>query len=248
MLELTVLIISIIIIIAVIYYKQENVTEKFENYYLSACPSGYKSFYDKNGDTICCDGNIVANKCVGDLQCTLNGKGTEDMPNCVEAILKEYRMKGKTQCPSSMTSYYEDKSRDIKGCTSGGYNDTLNGPRNTSQPTCKIYSSWEKNQNTLDSCYNKKMLDEAECFGNNCTKQMIQPIPNKPVLIGIGFSDNTGLFKMSYTRKSAIAFLDAVWPEWRSSGRINIDKNINTAEVAKAYYVDRTMDKSQVDF
>jgi hypothetical protein len=247
MLELTVLIISIIIIIAVIYYKQGSVTEKFENYYLSACPSGYKSFYDKNGDIICCDGNIVGNRCVGDLQCTLNGKGTEDMPNCVGAILKEYREKGKTQCPSSMSSYYEDKSRNIKGCTNGGYNDTLNGPRTANQATCKIYSSEDDNKFKIDSCYNKKMLDEAVCFGNNCTKQMIQPIKNKPVLIGIGFSDNTGMFKMAYTRKSIIAYLDSAWPQWRNGG-FNLDKNLNVAEVAKAYYVDRTMDRSEVQF
>jgi hypothetical protein len=248
MLELTVLIISIIIIIGVIYYKQNNVTETFENYYLSACPGGYKSFYDKNGDTVCCNGNIVANRCVGDLQCTLNGKGTEDMPNCVSAILREYKEKGKLQCPSSMSSYYEDKGRDIKGCTNGGYNDTLNGPRNTSQATCKIYQSEDDNKFKVDSCYNRRMLDEAQCFGNNCTKQLIPTGKNMPILVSIGFSDNTGMFRTAYTRKSLREYINALPREWGLQERFNYDKNLYVAEVAKAYYIDRTMDKSEIEF
>ena len=146
-----------------------------------------------------------------------------------------------------MTSYYEDRSKSIKGCTNGAYNDTLSGPRNMNQAACKIYNEWNKNQNSKDSCHNQKMLDEARCFGNNCSKQIIQPIPNAPVLIGIGFTDSMGMYKMSYTRKSLENYLNVVWPQWKN-GWLNLDKNINVAEVAKAYYIDRTMDQSQVQF
>lgn len=247
MLELTVLLISIVVILLVIYYKQNTgkVPETFQNYYLSSCPAGYKSFYDRNGDIICCNGEVVGNKCIGNLQCTLNGKGTEDLPNCVTAILQDYREKAKTQCPASMTSYYEDKSKDIKGCINGAYNDTLTGPRDTNQAVCKIYKEW--NQNYKDSCYNQIMLNEAKCFGNNCSKQLIQPIPNAPILIGIGFTDSMGMYKMSYTRRSIEDYLNAVWPQWKN-GWLDLSKNINVAEVAKAYYIDRTMDQSQVQF
>jgi F0F1-type ATP synthase membrane subunit a len=52
MLELTVLLISIVVILLVIYYKQNTgkVPETFQNYYLSSCHAGYKSFYDRNGE------------------------------------------------------------------------------------------------------------------------------------------------------------------------------------------------------
>ena len=49
MLELGFLLISIIIIICVIYINTENYTENYTDYYLSSCPSGYKTFYN-DGD------------------------------------------------------------------------------------------------------------------------------------------------------------------------------------------------------
>ena len=66
MLELGFLLISIIIIICVIYINTENNTENYTDYYLSSCPSGYKTFYN-DGDVVCCNGEIVGNKCIGDL-------------------------------------------------------------------------------------------------------------------------------------------------------------------------------------
>ena len=239
MLELGFLLISIIIIICVIYINTENNTENYTDYYLSSCPSGYKTFYN-DGDVVCCNGEIVGNKCIGDLQCTI-GKGG-NIPNCVDAMLDDYKEKGKMVCPSSF-SYFEDKSN--KGCTNGKLNNTLTGPKNSKQPTCKIYKSTELNRNSKDSCYNQKMLEEAKCFGNNCTKTLIQPIPNKPVLIGIGFTDHTGMHKIAYTRNSYENYLNVVNPEWKNQG-LDLSKNINVAEVAKAYYVDRTISENDI--
>jgi len=244
MLELYFLLISIIIIICAIYYKQHTETyEDYENYYLSSCPSGYNTFYN-NGYVICCNGEIVANKCISNVQCTINGKGTPNMPDCITTILNEYKEKGKKACPSSF-SYFEDNTAGIKGCTNGKLNDTLTGPRKFKQPTCTIYKSTELNNNSKDSCYNQKMLDDAKCFGNNCTKQIIQPIPNKPVLIGIGFTDHTGMHKIAYTRKSFENYLNVINPEWKNQG-LDLPKNINVAEVSKAYYVDRTMSENDI--
>jgi hypothetical protein len=251
MLELTVLLISIAIIIIVIYLKDNinkpHKVEPFESYYLSSCPAGYKSFYGNDGNIICCDGEIVANNCISDNQCTLNGKGSPDVPNCVQSILKMYAEKGKSQCPSTMPTYYEDRANNIKACTAGRLNDTLSGPQSPNQPYCMIYDSWDKNLNTNDSCYNQKQLAEAQCFGNNCTKELIQPIPDAPSLVAIGFTDNTGMHRMAYTQKSMENFLDVSNPNWRNQGMV-LSKNINVAEVAKAYYVDRTMDQSLVQF
>lgn len=249
MLELIILIVSISIILAILYYNENknknNNVETFENYYLSSCPAGYKSFYNSNGDVMCCDGEIVANKCTGDKQCTLNGNTL--FPNCITYLLEEYSEKAKTQCPSSMPKYYEDRLQNIKGCTSGDLNLSLTGPKDYRQPTCKIYSSWNDNQNSKDSCFNQRLLDKAECFGNNCTKSIIQPIPNKPILVGIGFTDTTGVHRMSYTRESMEMFLDATNPNWRNQG-LDLSKNIVVDEVAKKYYIDKTIDQSNIQF
>ena len=252
MLELTVLIISILIILIFIYYQNnKNVVkipvETFENYYLDSCPSGFKSFYDNNGNIVCCDGEIVANKCISDNQCTLNGKGSQEMPNCTEVILSMYAEKSKTQCSASIPNYFEDNSKKIKGCTAGALNSTLTGPKTSAQQTCKIYSTMPQNINSKDSCYNQQLLDKVPCFGNNCTKEIVQPSPNAPPLVAIGFTDTTGMHRVAYTQKSLENFLNAINPSWKNQG-IDLTKSINVAEVAKAYYVDRTLDQSQVQF
>jgi hypothetical protein len=251
MIELIVLLISITIILIILYIKdnikQPIIEEKFQNFYLSACPSGYKSFYNNNGDTICCDGEILANKCISDNKCILNGTATADIPNCVDFILKEYSDKAKNICPSNLPNYFEDKSKNIKGCTSDQMNDTLTGPQRLDQPKCLIYSSFEQNYNSKDSCTNQKLLDSAQCFGNNCTKELIQPNKTAPPMVAIGFTDSSGMHRVAYTKQSMENFLNIVNPEWRNQGT-DLTKNINVAEVAKAFYIDKTMDKSEIQF
>jgi len=251
MLELTVLLISIVIILIIIYVRDDDNTlkieEPFENYYLSSCPAGYKTFYNNEGNIICCDGEVVANKCISDNQCTLNGKGSPDMPNCVQSILKMYEEKGKSQCPSSMPTYFEDRVHNVKACTQGRLNDTLSSPKFPNQPACIIYDDFNTNINSKNSCFNQKQLDNAPCFGNNCTKELSQPIPSAPPLVAIGFTDTTGMHRVAYTKQSIENFLDVSNPNWRNQG-MDLSKNINVAEVAKAYYVDKTMDQSLVQF
>lgn len=251
MLELTVLLVITVILLLAIYFlnqsNEPNIAEGFESYYLTSCPPGYKSFYNNDGNIVCCNGDVIANKCLGDEQCTLNGKGTPDMPNCVQAILKMYEEKGKSQCPPSMPQYFEDRAHNTKACTAGRLNDTLSSPRFPNQPACVIYDTWDKNSLSKDSCYNQKQLDSAQCFGSNCTKELTQPIPTAPPLVAIGFTDSTGMHRVAYSRQSLEGFLDVSNPSWRNQG-MDLSKNINVAEVAKAYYVDRTMDQAQVQF
>jgi hypothetical protein len=258
MLEIYVLVFSILIILSIIYlltpiYENMNMNENFtnqthesfENYYLSSCPSGYKSFYNTHGDIICCDGDIVANKCIGNRQCTINGRGTSDMPHCVAYLKQEYNDKSKSQCSASMPYYYEDKANNKKGCTSGALNNTMTGPKSDSQPICNIYDTLDANKNNKDSCYNQQLLDTMPCFGNNCTKYILQPIPNKPALIAFGFTDTMGIYNTAYTRESLQNYLDAVNPLWQNSG-IDLTKNIHVAQVAKAYYIDKTLSQSDI--
>jgi hypothetical protein len=245
-LELSILIISIAMICLALYLRNHDsiTAEPFqveEESYLHSCPSGYKSYHLTNGNTACCKGEIVSNECMSDDKCLLNGKGT--MEKCTTIIKNEYNKKAIEQCPSSMSSYFEDMTK--KGCTNGNLNITLSGPQNTNQKTCTIYNTMDLNINSLDSCLNQKEMDEFPCFGDNCTKSLVQAAPNAPVQVSIGFVDSTGMHRVAYTRASMQRFLDATKPTWRSQG-MDLSKNVNVAEVAKAYYVDRTIQQEDV--
>jgi len=248
-LELSILVISIVMICIALYLRNHDQTtaEPFVNAesesYLHSCPSGYTSYSLPSGNTACCKGEIIANECMSDEVCLLNGKGTDKMSKCTDVVLSEYKVKATEQCPASMSSYFEDASK--KGCTAGPLNTTLTSPQNASQSTCTIYNTMDGNLNSIDSCSNQKEMEEFPCFGNNCTKSLVQAIPNKPVQIAVGFVDSTGMHRIAYTRASMQRFLDATKPTWRSQG-MDLEKNVNVAEVAKAYYVDKTIQQEDV--
>lgn len=249
MLELSVLFILILVLILALYITgdQPILEEGFDNFYLSSCPSGYTSGYNTNGDILCCDGKIMANTCLGEKQCILNGKGTKEIPNCVDRIRDEYEYKAQSNCPSSLPIYFEDREKKTKGCTNGPLNETMTGPKKTTQPMCMLYSDWNENVISKDSCYNAKLLDKAECFGKNCRKELVQPTSNAPPLVAIHFTDSSGMFRTAYLKESMKNHLDVVNPEWKHQG-INLEKSINVAEVAKAVYVDKTKPLSEVQF
>ncbi len=254
MLELIILIALIIIILIFLIYKDKYKTsidvnsEGFvtqDNYYLSSCPSGFNSYYDNNGNIMCCNGEVIANKCISDTNCSLTSANNPD--SCVAILLEQYNQQAQQYCPlQSMPNYYNNKTSNKKGCTNGLLNSSMDGPANTSQPQCTIYSDTNTNSISTDSCLNQKRLDAAQCFGNNCTKSLISPGSGLPILIGISFTDNNGMPHMAFTQESFEDALNVINPNWRDS--FDISKNIQIAEVAKAYYIDRTLQQSDIQF
>jgi hypothetical protein len=108
-----------------------------------------------------------------------------------------------------------------------------------------MYPTMEENTNSKDSCSNQKEMDEFPCFGLNCTKGLVQVAPNQPIKISVGFTDSSGMHHVAYTRASMERYLNVSNPKWRDQG-IDLSKNVNVAEVAKAFYVDKTMKQDDV--
>jgi hypothetical protein len=246
MLEFIVLLTLISVLLLLIHYKGkkiiEPITEQFEENWLDACPAGYRTYYLDNGNVACCDGELVGNHCLGESQCVLTGNGTDEMPNCIEYIKKLYAKKSKEVCPSSMTNYFENRSKKIKGCTSDRLNASLSEPISSKSPKCMIYSSEEQNINSPNSCYNQKELDKFPCFGSNCKKSLTD---TSPPLVMITFTDQSGMLRNAYSKSSVINFLNKNRPNWRNEG-IDVDKNIQIAEVAKKFYIDHTIQQSDL--
>ena len=240
--ELIVLLIGIIIMLMMIRRNKEELFEDVPS--LLTCPSGYQMIHASDGSTICCDGEIASNRCMGAHPCILNGNKS-DMPSCVSVLQAEYQEKGSTQCPASMPSYFEDASKKKKGCTKGPLDGTMMAPKSDKQPTCVIYSTMDSNVNKVDSCMNQKELEETACFGNQCKTSLVQHESGKPVLVSISFTDPSGIHRVAYTRKSMERSMDATKPNWRDSG-MDMSKNLSVAEVAKAFYVDQTLQQSDV--
>lgn len=239
MIEIYFLIIVSLILCLIVYninYKEPNIEAFENNHFLRTCPSSYKSIRNSEGDTICCNGNIIGNNCIGE-QCKLSGDGTDKIPTCISLVMKLNTEVGKKVCPAALPNYYESSIE--KGCTNGPLSETLSGPLNDSQPKCIIYPTDEQNRNSLHSCFNQRSADEVICFGKDCVKELVQPNPKLPVLISVRFTDSTGMVHSAFTRDSMEHYLSVSNPSWKDQG-IDLSKNISIAEVAKAYYIDKT--------
>jgi hypothetical protein len=155
-------------------------------------------------------------------------------------LQQQYAEKGRTLCPSSMPSYFEDIGKKQAGCTAGNLNQTLVSPQEPSQPVCKIYSAYQDNLFNIDSCANQREMEAYPCFGLNCQKSIVKPNANGSAVIQVMFMDASGMMRTAYTRDSYERFLNFTNPYWRDQG-IDLNKNVIVAEVAKAYFVDKTL-------
>jgi hypothetical protein len=243
MLELIFLIVSIGLLLCYVY--MNSGAEPFENEYnLQSCPGGYNTFYHTNGNIGCCKGEVKSNMCVGYDECTLSESGNGDIPLCVTQLIERYKAKSKDECPPSMKSYYEDMSKNIKGCTAGSLNKTLNGPKFNSQGVCKIYNTGDENMHYVDSCFNVRIKDEFECFGDACVKTIVKGRGSTmaPALLAIDFTDASGMRRTAYSRDSYRRYLSVVNP----NNSVDLNRSLNIAEVARAYYIDKTLEIKDV--
>jgi hypothetical protein len=211
---------------------------------LSACPSEMKTFYLPDGRTACCNGPVVGSRCTGTVQCTMTGEGGKDLPNCAALLKEEYKTKSESKCPAALPMYFEDKANKKQGCTAGALNGDMTQPATASQPTCRIYPSLEENLTKADSCELHRQMEEAPCFGEQCTKS-ITASANGPPLVTLHFVDKSGMYRTAYTRKSLEYYLNQTRPKWRDEG-MDLEKNLMVADVAKAYFVDRTLSANAV--
>ena len=54
------------------------------------CPAGTKMYIDKEGNTNCCDGEIVGSMCEGTIDCTFSSDGSKGIPFCGQGRVKRY--------------------------------------------------------------------------------------------------------------------------------------------------------------
>jgi hypothetical protein len=246
--EIGVLLVMIVALLIIISYTgQGNMTLEPFNAYLSECPVGYNTFYAPSGDVMCCPGEVIGNQCLSDQVCTL-GTETSTIPRCIDAVKRAQEEKMKSICPPSMKSYFEDKVKK-SGCTDGPLLDNMTGPRQTSQPTCYVYATQKENDNAANSCSNLKEMEEFPCFGTDC-KKALRENGNLPQLVEVSFRDPAGVPRTSYTRASITR--EMIARAARNNRQIGdeekemLKKATIISEVAKAYFVDKTLQDSEV--
>lgn len=244
--QISFIIIGIAILFLVwLIYRDSCKEEHFENPTstgsVTFCPKGTTSYFDKSGDTLCCQGSVQANSCIGKPVCAMTSSHST-LPTCA-AFMKTYLdEQAKTKCPSSMKNYFENPEKQMSGCTDSQLNDTMTGPRIPSASTCFIYEDDAMNMKSKDSCRNQKRLADAECFGTDCQKSLTFQSASNSNLVSIEFTGLDGHRHTCFTKDSYLDYLTQSQPNWQSKGTFDPEKNLAICDVAKKVYVDRTMD------
>jgi hypothetical protein len=155
-------------------YKKEGFTGSLDDLQVSTCPANSKQFIDENGIVLCCDGTVSDNKCTGRTICSLS-EGSAKYPTCSTWFAAYLNEKGRDRCPPSMPNYYESKDGKVKGCTAGRRNKEGSDPIQSSDSTCKLYSTQLADEREVDSCSNQQLLETTKCFSReipNVTKRL----------------------------------------------------------------------------
>jgi hypothetical protein len=138
---------------------------------LTFCPGTSKQYISKNGDTMCCAGDVNGSTCNGDIICTF-ATPKNGIPSCKD-MYKEYASKSAAKfCPKEMPNFFTMREGlgGIEGCTASGLKTDTYEPINTTADHCIVYKSATDNNKKSDSCLNKKRLSEMKCVTPNCTK------------------------------------------------------------------------------
>lgn len=210
---------------------------------ITMCPGISKSYTAKNGDTLCCEGNPAGTDCEGKTLCTLSSTGTKQHPSCAEYLKASYAQKAKNVCPRSLPSYYEDDTG-RSFCTNGTLNQELNAPNKTSAERCSI---GQGGMNDPNSCEARVALDRMECPKSGC-KKVAQAFGKEPVTLMATFRDSSGITRTCYDKDSLMnVWRETLGPDWRAKrSNIDFDANIMFCDVAKKYYIDKTLSRSKI--
>jgi len=137
---------------------------------MTTCPPGAAQYVTPKGDTNCCEGDIVNKQCNGSTICSLSPKPPGGLQSCSEWMNKQWKERAARFCPNSMYNYYGPiqrvgSGRD-EGCSSSGTTNDGSKPLDITQPRCKIYSTEAEEYSKVDSCLNRKALDEMRVSGH----------------------------------------------------------------------------------
>jgi hypothetical protein len=210
---------------------------------ISMCPGTSKSYTAKNGDTLCCEGNPAGTDCEGKTICTLSSTGSRTHPSCAEYLKSYYAAKGKQVCPRSLPQYYEDENSRAF-CTNGLLNQELNAPANKAAEQCSIGGGGMKDPK---SCEVRVALDRMQCPAPGCQK-FAQAFGNEPVVLMANFRDSSLMTHTCYDKDSLFhLWRDILGPDWRAKlSHIDFEHNINFCDVAKKYYIDKTLSRNKI--
>jgi len=217
---------------------------------ITTCPSTTITHITSNGDTNCCDGDIMDRQCNGTTVCSLSPKPPNGLLSCTEWIMKEWNIRSDRFCPKSSMPYYFGtmgrKPGSVQGCSASPQKPDGSSPRDLTKPQCKIYDNAGDDYAKVDSCFNVRAKDAMMVPLASATRAII-PINGKPALLQATYmpTNKSSMTPVScYDWNRFKIYLDSIDPTGNKARQYASQKDTDYKTFcgpSKAYYVDGTL-------
>lgn len=264
--RLLLIILIIVILYLVLQYSEETDELKIESFAsvvpkIQTCPPDTISYIKKDGSQECCEGTVIDKKCSGKVVCSVTS-AKNGIPTCTEYIDTLFKQRTQQFCPTNMYNYY-DNWKGSRGCSNQISADRSSG---VGVNKCKIYKTEEDDLKYKDSCYLLKKLSDTRCPTGEANKVLI-PLGNEKdpfsYLYSCNFKDTHGLPRTCYDIESSTrdGYNAGINPkknphnesrqylkDWGYKGILKLfddhwgmRRHVLNCDVAKKYYIDKTM-------
>ena len=169
-------VISAIAIGYFIKYYSLNSDSRNEGFIVYTCPVGSTKYITNNGETNCCNGDIVDSKCTGNNVCSLSPTNTLRLPTCHDYAKNEVDTAAAQYCFPVMPYYFASSDGLLRGCSASHATSDGTAPADQTMLQCRLYPTAALDKVRLDSCYNYKLNQDTLGKPTNCPA----PIPTLP--------------------------------------------------------------------
>jgi hypothetical protein len=184
------------------YYGMEDTILKSEGFVVYACPPNTVKYITRNGETNCCNGDIVNNQCNGNNLCSLSPTNSLGLQKCQTYLKNLANEASAANCFTDMPYYFASNDGSLRGCSLSQATPDGTAPSDPTKLQCILYPTDALDKLKLDSCYNYK-LNKAAKSGANCPvvpAAAAAPVgpanPTGYVIYGGGISGNLPVTKI----------------------------------------------------
>ena len=225
-------------------HRKEGFQVNLPNIRITSCPVNTEKYINDEGDTNCCEGDIVNGKCHGHEVCSLSPKTTYGLKTCSEWLINEWTRRAALYCSQTMPYYYGDMHRiGQEGCSASQCSGNGTEPEDPAMKKCTIYKNQNDELSRVDSCTNVIAKDTMVCPQSDAVKT---------ILVQGGSPPLPTLLQCTYTPKNHSSNdlpVNCYEPTryelfMRAKGittPINSSTDVQFCPASKAYYVDNTL-------
>lgn len=139
-----------------------------EGFTVYTCPSASTKYISNNGETNCCNGDIVNGECNGNNVCSLSPTNTLGLLSCQDYLTEIRNDAAVENCFSDVPYYFASSDGSLRGCSASPSTPDGTAPSDENMLQCTLYSTPQLDKVRLDSCYNYKLNKAALTNASKC--------------------------------------------------------------------------------